>query len=155
MPGYGTLGPEERTGLLPWSWAVERLSGSRNYWLATVRPDGRPRVMPVWDQDHLWFSSSLGSRKIRNLQADPRCTLTTEDAAAPVVVEGTADIVTDPDALDGMLALENAKYATDYGIDMLDPSKNATVRVRPRWAFGLDSTDFTGPPTRWVFEEGA
>jgi PPOX class probable F420-dependent enzyme len=158
MPGYGTLGPEEGTGLLPWSWAVERLAGSRNYWLATVRPDGRPHVMPVWavwDEDHLWFSSSLGSRKILNLQADPRCTVTTEDAAAPVVVEGTAEIVTDPDALAGMLALENAKYATDYGIDMLDPSKNATVRVRPRWAFGLDSTDFTGSPTRWVFEEDA
>jgi PPOX class probable F420-dependent enzyme len=158
MPGYGTLGPEEGTGLLPWSWAVERLTGSRNYWLATVRPNGRPHVMPVWavwDQGHLWFSSSLASRKIRNLQADPRCTLTTEDAAAPVVVDGVAEIVTDPEALARMLALENAKYSTDYAIDMLDPSKNATVRVRPRWAFGLDSADFTGSPTRWVLEEDA
>jgi hypothetical protein len=29
----------------------------------------------------------------------------------------------------------------------------STVRVRPRWAFGLDSDDFTGSPTRWTFEE--
>jgi len=36
MPGYGTLEPEEGTGLLPWSWAVERLTSSRNYWLATT-----------------------------------------------------------------------------------------------------------------------
>ena len=125
MPGYGILGPTEGTGLLPWSWAV-------------------------WDQDHLWFSSSLGSRKIRNLRADPRCTITTENAASPVVVEGVAEIVTDPPALERLLALENAEYSTDYGIDMLDPTRNATVRVRPRWAFGLDSADFTGSPPRWV-----
>ena len=25
MPGYGLLGPDEGTGLLPWSWAEERL----------------------------------------------------------------------------------------------------------------------------------
>ena len=87
------------------------------------------------------------------LRADPRCTITTEDGAAPVVVEGAAEIVTDPPALERLLALENAKYSTDYGIDMLDPTRNATVRVRPRWAFGLDSNDFTGSPTRWLFEE--
>jgi hypothetical protein len=26
----------------------ERLSGERNVWIATVRPDGRPRLVPVW-----------------------------------------------------------------------------------------------------------
>lgn len=158
MPGYGILGPTDGTGLLPWSWAEQRLRDSRNYWLATVRPDGRPHVMPVWavwDAGRLWFSSSLGSRKIRNLRAEPRCTVTTEDAAAPVVVDGVAEIVTDPAALERLLALENAKYATDYGIEMLDPQRNATVRFTPRWGFGLDSADFTGSPTRWLFEEDA
>ena len=48
-----------------------------------------------------------------------------------------------------MLALENAKYHTDYGIALLDPAVNATIRVRPRWAFGLAEGDFTGSPTRW------
>ena len=27
MPGYGVVGPEEGSGLLPWSWAQERLAG--------------------------------------------------------------------------------------------------------------------------------
>jgi hypothetical protein len=36
-----------------------------------------------------------------------------------------------------MLDLENAKYSTTYGIDMLDPALNASFRVRPKWAFGL------------------
>ena len=61
-------------------------------------------------------------------------------------------MVTDPETLARMLALENAKYHTDYSIELLDPAVNATIRVRPRWAFGLDGRDFTGSPTRWVFE---
>ena len=158
MPGYGIVGPTEGSGLLPWSWAEQRLVASRNYWLASSWPDGRPHVMPVWGVWHqrsLWFSSSRGSRKARNLAADPRCVVTTEDAAEPVVVEGVAEVVTDGDALERLLALENAKYATDYTMELLDPAVNATVRVRPRWAFGLLGRDFTGSPTRWVFEPDA
>jgi hypothetical protein len=51
-----------------------------------------------------------------------------------------------------MLALENAKYQTDYSIELLDPAVNATIRVQPRWAFGLTEGDFSSSPTRWVFE---
>jgi PPOX class probable F420-dependent enzyme len=154
MPGYGTLPASEGTGLLPWSWAQERLERSRNYWVATVWPDGRPHVMPVWgvwDGATFWFSSSVGSRKVRNLRRDPRCVVTTEDAEEPVVLEGVADIVTEPAALARMLALENGKYSTDFGIEVLDPQVNATVRVMPRWAFALVESDFTGSPTRWRF----
>jgi hypothetical protein len=59
--------------------------------------------------------------------------------------------VAEPAALARMLALENAKYSTNYGVELLDPATNATIRVRPRWAFGLAAKDFTGSPTRWVF----
>jgi hypothetical protein len=155
MPGYGIVGPTRGSGLLPWSWAEERLTASRNYWVASRWPDGRPHVMPVWGlwiDGAFWFSSSLGSRKVRNLAADPRCVVTTENAEEPVIVEGTAEVVTDPGALARMLALENAKYATDYSIELLDPAVNATIRVRPSWAFGLVEEDFTGSPTRWDFE---
>src|SRR5690606_25787423 len=65
MPGYDIAGEGEGT-LLPWSWAEERLVKSHDYWLTTVRPDGRPHVMPVWGvwlDRTLWWSSSRGSRK--------------------------------------------------------------------------------------------
>jgi PPOX class probable F420-dependent enzyme len=152
MPGYGVLAADRGAGLLGWDEVVRRLEASRNFWLATVRPDGRPHVMPVWAvwrSGALWFSSSLGSRKIRNLTAEPRCTLTTDDAEHPVVVDGTAEIVTDLAEIAAFLADSNAKYAVDYGIDFLDPAVNATVRVTPTWAFALDEEDFTGSPTRW------
>src|ERR1700736_3382188 len=123
MPGYGIVGPEAGVGLLPWAWAEERLNGSRNFWLATRWPDGRPHVMPVWAVWHagaLWFSSSKQSRKARNLAADPRCVLTTEDSQNPVVVEGEAELLRERGDLDTFLSITNAKYATNYGFEMVD-----------------------------------
>ena len=99
MPDYGIRGPDEGTGLLPWSWAEERLAGSHDYWLTSLWPDGRPHSMPVWgawDGEALWFSSGRRSRKARNLAADPRCIVTTDDPKDPVVVEGRAELVVRP-----------------------------------------------------------
>src|SRR3954471_19860601 len=94
MPGYGILPADEGSGLIPWAEAQRRLAVAHDYWVATVRPDGRPHVMPVWGVwlgGRLWFSSALSSRKARNLAADPRCTVTTDDAQNPVVVDGVAE----------------------------------------------------------------
>ncbi len=156
MPGYGVVGPEEGSGLLPWSWAEKRLAASRHYWVTTLWPDGRPHTMPVWgvwDIDHgdFWFTSSVQSRKARNISADPRCTVAIEDAVDPVVVDGTAEVVTDVVAITTLTELVNRKYSTQYSVDFLDPSVNATVRVQPRSIFGLVQEDFSGSPTRWTF----
>lgn len=158
MPGYGVVGPAEGNGLLPWKWAQERLAASHDYWLATVRPDGRAHLMPVWgvwDGASLWFSSANGSRKATNLRAHPRCTVATDNAYEPVVLEGDASVVTDHRELRLALDLENQKYGTDYGAEMIDPEHNTWFRLRPVWAFALDEDDFTGTPTRWSFPDGA
>jgi hypothetical protein len=154
MPGYGLLGPQEGSGLLPWAWAEERLVASRNFWLATRWPDGRPHVMPVWAIWHhqrLLFSSARHSRKARNLAGDARCALTTEDAHSPVIVEGVAELLSDRADLEEFVSVMNAKYATSYGFEMVDPEINCSYSLRPTWAFGLNSDDFTGSPTRWTF----
>jgi hypothetical protein len=158
MPGYGIVSADGGSGLLPWSWALERIKAARNFWITTVWPDGRPHAMPVWavwDRGALWFSSGLRSRKIQNLAADRRCVVTTEDADDPVVIEGTAEVVTDTAAITRFLGLSNEKYQTSYTVDFLDPAVNATVSVRPRWAFGLRHDDFAGSPTRWEFDGDA
>ena len=154
MPGYGVLPPNQGTGLIRWSWAEERLRESHDYWVATVWPDLRPHVMPVWglwDGDAFWFSSSLGARKVRNLRANPRCVVTTDNARSPVIVEGVAAVVTESAHLERFLEGTNAKYETSYGMELMDPERNALVRVAPRWAFALRQEDFQGSPTRWVF----
>ena len=154
MPGYGVRGPTEGTGLLPWSWATERLTASHDYWLATTWPDGRPHAMPVWGvwfDDAVWFSSSLRSRKALNLMADARCVVTTDDALEPVVVDGTAARITDRATIRAFADRVNAKYQTSYGLDFFDPEVNACYRVAPNWVFGLTESDFDGSPTRWTF----
>jgi PPOX class probable F420-dependent enzyme len=154
MPGYGTLPAQAGTGLLPWSWAEARLGSSHDYWLATVTPAGAPHLMPVWavwSDGRLWFSSSNGSRKARNLAREPRCTVSTADPLEPVVVEGRVQRVIDPEELQRMLTVENAKYGTSYGLEMVDPASNAVFALSPNWVFALDCKDFTGSPTRFTF----
>ncbi len=156
MPGYGVLPADQGTGLLPWSWAQERLGAARNYWVATLWPDGRPHLSAVWGgwhADAVWFTCSARSRKARNLAADPRCTMSTEDSADPVVVEGLAEVVRDLDTIRALVDVLNAKYGPTYSVEFLDPASNATVRVRPQRAYGLEHDDFTGSPTRWTFPD--
>jgi PPOX class probable F420-dependent enzyme len=155
MPGYGIVGPDEGRGLLPWSWAEERLIASHDYWVATVWPDGRPHVMPVWGIWHdgsVWFSSSVQSRKARNLRGDPRCVVTTDNPIEPVVVEGVAEVVRELGAIQELVSRVNAKYSSEITVEFMDPEVNATFRVRPRWVFSLNDKAFTESPTRWEFE---
>lgn len=154
MPGYGVRDPDQGTGLLPWSWARERIERSHDYWVATTWPDGRPHVMPVWGvwmDDALWFSCSRASRKARNLAAQPTCSIATDNAYEPVVIEGRAELVGDLETIRRFVGAVNDKYRTAYGIDFFTRASNACFRVRPSWAFGLMESDFTGSPTRWTF----
>jgi len=154
MPGYGLRDASEGTGLLPWSWAKERLERSHDYWVATAHPDGRPHVMPVWGVwmgDGLWFSCSRASRKARNLARQPACTIATDNAFEPVIIEGSAELVNDVEAIRHFVGAVNKKYRTNYGIDFFSQASNGCFRVSPTWAFGLMESDFTGSPTRWSF----
>lgn len=154
MPGYHILDEDQGSGLLPWSWAAERLASARNYWVVSVWPDGRPHSMPVWgtwDDSALWFTSGVHSRKARNVRADPRCVVTTEDAGDPVILEGTARVVTDATSIRRVLDLLNEKYRSDLQIGFLDPAVNATIAVQPAKVISMRHGDFTGSPTRWTF----
>lgn len=146
MPGYGLA---EDGILLPWSWAVERLTASRNYWVSTTSADGRPHSMPLWATWHdnrLYFSTGAESKKARNLRRDSRCTITTEHAGEAVVVEGTAAIETDREVLAAFVAQYRAKY--DWAME-----PDGIWRVTPARAFGFIEADdqFTSTATRWTF----
>jgi hypothetical protein len=150
MPGYGILPAAEGTGLLPWSWAVERLTRSHDYWVTTTWPDGRPHLTPVWGawiDGAVWFSCSNGSRKTKNLERDARCSIATDNAYQPVIVEAVAERAGDQVAAEAFTAAVNAKYETDYGAGFF--AENALWVARPRAVFALDEDDFTGSPTRW------
>ena len=154
MPGYGIVGPDEGSGLLPWSWAEERLQRSHEYWLATADATGRPHVMPVWgvwSDGAAWCSSSPASRKARNISARPEVVLTTEDPLQPVVVEGRAEPVTERVVVEEFARSVNDKYSTEYPTTII--VDNASFRIDPVRVFALDEDDFTGTPTRWTFPD--
>jgi PPOX class probable F420-dependent enzyme len=154
MPGYGILPADQGSGLMPWTEAEQRLSLSHDYWVATVRPDGRPHVMPVWGvwlDQQLWFSSSRGSRKGRNLADDPRCTVTTDDARNPVVVDGAAERVVDAERIAAFVDAVNTKYDASVTVEFQDPEVNGTYAVRPATVIAMTDGDFEGSPTRWRF----
>ncbi|TFV69731.1 pyridoxamine 5'-phosphate oxidase [Blastococcus sp. CT_GayMR19] len=156
MPGYGVLPADQGSGLMAWAEAERRLTVSHDYWCATVRPDGRPHVMPVWGvwlDARLWFSTGMRSRKARDVAVEPRCTLTTDDARDPVVVDGVAEQVTDRAGIEGFVAAVNGKYGGGVRVDFLDPAVNGTFSVRPEWVFAISEDDFSGSPTRWRFPQ--
>jgi PPOX class probable F420-dependent enzyme len=61
---------------------VALLRGASPCFLATVMPDGSPQLTQVWvdtDGEHVVVNSVQGSRKVRNLERDPRVALNIAD----------------------------------------------------------------------------
>jgi hypothetical protein len=152
MPGYGL--PKSSKGLLPWKWAERRLKLSHNYWIITVRPDGRPHAMVVWGlwlDGNFYFGTGSQSRKAKNLADNSHCIVGTEQADQAVIVEGTAEAVKDVDFLRQYLRLYEKKYdfdMKDFAADILN-LKEPVYRVQPDVAFGLDEKKFPSATTRW------
>jgi PPOX class probable F420-dependent enzyme len=68
-------------------------------WLATINPDGSPHVTGVgalWYEGTFWFETGERTRKGTNLARDPRCTLSVATHEFDLVMDGTAEKVTDP-----------------------------------------------------------
>jgi uncharacterized pyridoxamine 5'-phosphate oxidase family protein len=153
MPGYGPENAESAPGeRVPWRRASEWLRDSRNYWVATTRPDGRPHAMPVWGvwlDGVLCFGTSRTSRKYRNIQASPEAVVHTESGDEAVIVEGRLEEAEDVSLVEPFLDPYEEKY--DY---RPDPSEGggAYFLLRPRVAFSWREQDFPESATRWHFE---
>src|SRR5262245_756668 len=106
-PSYGV--PAEGGELVPWSFVSERLRDAGAYWLVTVRPDGRPHVMPVWGvfvDDELYLETDPGTRKARNLVANPAVAVHPDGADEAVIVAGTASAFVPGPGLGDRIAAE-------------------------------------------------
>jgi len=139
---------------LPWKWAAAQLVVARNYWIATTRPNGQPHCRPVWGvwmDDVLYFST--GSLAWKNLAQNPAITVHLESASKVVILEGTAEEVTDSSLVEQFFSAYEAKYHWK-----LDPN-DLPYAFRPQVGFGWLSDDegldggsaFRGTATRWKF----
>jgi uncharacterized pyridoxamine 5'-phosphate oxidase family protein len=155
IPGYGL--PKSKKGLLPWKWADDRLKKSRQYWIATTRPDGRPHVMVIWAlwmDGALYFSTGSKSRKAQNLANNPRCTMCTQNAAEAVILEGEVEAEKNVNRIRDFLKLYEKKYKWDMSemADDLLKLKEPVFLLRPKVAFGMAEKTFSKSATRWIFD---
>ena len=105
-----------------------------HYWLATIRRDGSPHVVPIdgiWLDDRCYFGGDPVSVHVRNMRRDGRATLHLEDGEAAVIVEGIAEwVMLSKTVAQGLATATTAKYgypqsASDYleGVWRLRPAK--------------------------------
>ena len=145
----------DSSALKPWSWALERLEKSHNYWIATSRSDRQPHLMVVWGvwwQDSFWFSTGRQTRKAKNLAGNSHCVIGTEKTDEAVILEGTAEAVSDRGAWKQLIEIYNRKYGGDLG-PLLESSGSMIFRVTPQTVFGQDehAENFAEAVTRWTF----
>ncbi|MGE0598164.1 MAG: pyridoxamine 5'-phosphate oxidase family protein [Dehalococcoidia bacterium] len=157
--GYGL--PENDEGMLEWVWAEERLVSAANYWISTVRPDGRPHVTPVWGVWHegaFYFDGSDQTRRMKNIAVNPEIAVHLESGDEVVIVEGSAasEAVPPERGLAARLAaLYTAKYAAyDYSPEPDQWDAGGLYVLRPRKALGWTlrpGDEFGKTYTRWRF----
>lgn len=109
-------------------------------WLATVGPDGAPHLTGIgalWAHGSFWFETGAGTRKGRNLARDPRCSLSLATHGFDLVVDGTAERVTDPDVVAEMAsrwAAAGWPAEVDESGTALTAEYSAPSAGRPPWA---------------------
>ena len=89
--------------LTPWATIRDRLAEGGPTWLATVRPDGRPHVVPVgalWVDGAYYVTTGQGTVKGNNLDHNPHCVITLSNRGFDIVSEGEAVRVKDVSKLE-------------------------------------------------------
>ena len=150
--GYGI--PDHLDGTLPWSWAEERLRDAPVYWVATVRPNGRPHVTPIWGvwvDGAFWMEGGPRTRRFQNLANNAAAVVTVERGNDAVILEGDADLVTElDDELVERLLAAYRKYVPTHGYEAERSNWDAGIwRVRPHKVMAW--SNFPADTTRWTF----
>jgi hypothetical protein len=127
---------------LPWSRARDLLVADTPhadlaFFVATVRPDGRPHsagVGAVWVQGALYFVSGPGTRKSRNLAANPACSVSVRLRGIDLVLQGAAHRVTDRATLEQVVAVyREGGWPVTVADDALTAPFSAPSAGPPPW----------------------
>jgi len=161
LDGYGNAA-------LPWSRPRDVLGGTdpaadTTWFLGTVHPDGRPHAAGVgatWLDGDLYFVSGPGTRKSKDIAANPACTLSVRLDGIDLVFEGQAKRVTDTATLESVVARYQAGGwpATVEGDAFSGPFSAPSAGPPPWHLYRLDFTSVFGVAgqephgaTRWTF----
>jgi len=127
---------------------------------ATVSPEGKPHVVPVWfewDGSHLWVTIDRRSRKYRNMVANPYCAVTIDESWGGlrfigVIFEGPVELIEQPEewARDFVRKVY-AKYMGEEGLAartiqrMINEGQHVVVKVIPDKILTWDDTSGPAP----------
>jgi hypothetical protein len=122
---YGiTAVPGEK---LPWETVERWLVRSRNYWICTTRPDGRPHAKPVWgvwlDGAVLW-STDDNSVTGRNLAANTAVSIHLESGDEAAILDGES-------TFEAALTCSRASSKPMTASTPTGPSSSAPTRCAP------------------------
>ncbi|MFD8499229.1 pyridoxamine 5'-phosphate oxidase family protein [Amycolatopsis sp. NPDC059657] len=133
------------------------------FFVSTVRPDGRPHtagVGAIWVDNALYFVSGPGTRRARNLAANPACTVSVRLRGIDLVLEGDAHRVTDPSTLEQVAAVyrsggwpasvEGDAFTAPYSAPSAGPAPWHLYRLTLQTAFGVATAEPHGA-SRWDF----
>ena len=142
--------------LLEWSQVETRLVSAKNYWLCSVRPDGRPHAVPIWGvwlDGWLYFDGSPETRHAHNIAKNPQVSLHLESGDEAVILEGRALVAPKPLPELGQRLAQ--AYGEKYALFGYSPQPEqwdggGLFAILPRVA--LAWTKFTEDPTKFVFE---
>jgi PPOX class probable F420-dependent enzyme len=138
-------------------------------WLATIDPDGRPHVTGIgalWVDGSWWFETGATTRKGRNLARDPRCTLSVATEEFDLVVEGEAEMITDPAVVADMAARwaeggwparpdeSGVALTAEFSAPSAGKPPWRVYRIHTRAATALQTVE-PGGATRWTFAAGS
>jgi hypothetical protein len=156
---YSTATAEATT----WTEGRARLDQADLYWLATIRPEGRPHVTPliaVWLEEALFFCTGEREQKARNLAANPRCSVITGcntlDAGLDIVIEAEAVRGRDETRLLHVADAYRAKYGSYWSFDvhegaLVGSGGNVAIvfELAPVTGYGFGKGAYS--QTRWSF----
>ena len=118
---------DDGTAATEWTAVREELISAQQFWVTTVRADGRPHTTPlvaVWLDDEGFFCTGENEQKAVNLRGNRNVILMTGcnhwDQGLDVVIEGVAERITD-DAMLRRLADEwRKKWEGQWQFDVAD-----------------------------------
>ena len=151
MPQYGIM-PDAVDGMLTWDWVDRRMQEARNYWICSVRTDGRPHSVPVWGawvEGELYFGSDRNSVKALNIARDNRVVVHLDSGDETVIFEGAA---VEAQVSASMLKKIAARYVEKYGLDPdLADSGNLLLRLLPEKVMAWLERDYPATAACWRF----
>ncbi len=87
-------------------------------WMATIRSDGRPHLVPIWfvtDGEYVYIRTMSKSVKYRNLLENPAVSVSMQDGSKPIIGEGKMTAHFPPGDREDIDRLFDDKYDwTDY-----------------------------------------